>query len=195
MIPVALPDAHVIVDWLLRTSLQVSLLVATVLLVTALVGRRLSPAYRYALWLLVAARLALPVLPASGWSVFNLFGTEASRAIPHNDNASVQPEAGWIITKDPLPMATPQVVGQIKGSEAVEWNWRHFVLVVWGMGVALFLLRVAMANIVFARRIRRGTGVDDAGVLALLCACQRRMNARRPVRLVETDAVNGPALW
>ena len=193
MIPVALPDAHVFVDWLLRTSLQVSLLVAAVLLVTALVGRRLSPAYRYALWLLVAVRLALPVLPASEWSVFNLFGIDATRAGPHN--VSVQPEAGWIITKDPLPMATPQVVGQISGSEAIEWNWRHLVLLLWGTGVALFLLRVAVANVVFARRIRRGTGVDDAGVLALLCACQRRMSVRCPVGLVETDAVNGPALW
>lgn len=46
--------------WLLDTSWQVALLVLGVLLVERVFGRVLAPRWRYALWLLVVARLALP---------------------------------------------------------------------------------------------------------------------------------------
>src|SRR5437899_6652918 len=46
---------------LLKVSAQASLLIALVLLVQWLGGKKLSPRVRYALWLLVVARLLLPV--------------------------------------------------------------------------------------------------------------------------------------
>ena len=58
-------------DWLLRASWQASVLVALVLVTQRLFGSRLSPGWRYALWLLVLARLVMPVSPQSRVSVFN----------------------------------------------------------------------------------------------------------------------------
>jgi beta-lactamase regulating signal transducer with metallopeptidase domain len=58
--------------WLLRVSLQASVLAALVLCVQWLLAHRLPPAWRYGLWLLVLIRLALPWSPRSEWSIFNL---------------------------------------------------------------------------------------------------------------------------
>src|SRR2546428_68820 len=58
--------------WLIHAAWQAALLAAAVLLLTRLMGRRLDPRWRFALWLVVFARLAVPVLPAAPWSVFGL---------------------------------------------------------------------------------------------------------------------------
>lgn len=57
--------------WLLRTSGQAAVLVVLVLLVQWLLGERLGPRGRYALWWLVLIRLLLPVAPESRVSLFN----------------------------------------------------------------------------------------------------------------------------
>ena len=58
--------------WLLRASWQASVLVGLVLLVQWLFRNKLSAGWRYALWLLVVARLVMPVSPQSAVSIFNL---------------------------------------------------------------------------------------------------------------------------
>ena len=50
-------------DRLVEVSWQVAVLALCVLAATALVGRRLTPRWHLALWLVVAARLCVPVLP------------------------------------------------------------------------------------------------------------------------------------
>ena len=57
--------------WLWQTTWQVSVLVVLVFAVQLLFRRWLTPRWQYALWALVAVRLALPVLPSSAMSLFN----------------------------------------------------------------------------------------------------------------------------
>ncbi len=57
--------------WLLKASWQAAVLIVLVLAVQWAFGRRLSPRWRYGLWLLVAARLALPWTIPSPVSLFN----------------------------------------------------------------------------------------------------------------------------
>jgi beta-lactamase regulating signal transducer with metallopeptidase domain/Tol biopolymer transport system component/5-hydroxyisourate hydrolase-like protein (transthyretin family) len=60
-----------LLEGLLRASWQAAILVALVLLLLRLFRRWLAPRWRHALWLLVLARLLLPVTPAAAWSMFN----------------------------------------------------------------------------------------------------------------------------
>ena len=63
---------------LLRTSAQGGVLVAMILAVQWAFGKRLSPAWRHALWGLLVVRLLLVWAPASPLSVYNL----APREVP-----------------------------------------------------------------------------------------------------------------
>src|SRR5438309_5857870 len=66
---------------LLKTSWQGAVLILLVLAVQWLFGRRLLPRWRYALWLLVMIRLALPwTIPTrvSLFNVLNVSGVSAS---------------------------------------------------------------------------------------------------------------------
>ena len=67
---------------LLKASWQAAVLILLVLAVQWAFGRRLSPRWRYGLWLLVVARLALPWTIPSSVSVFNLLSfPKASAAV------------------------------------------------------------------------------------------------------------------
>src|SRR5882762_10028081 len=57
---------------LLKASWQAAVLILLVLATQRVFGRRLSPRWRYALWLLVLIRLALPWTVPSPASLFNV---------------------------------------------------------------------------------------------------------------------------
>jgi bla regulator protein BlaR1 len=68
--------------WLVKASCQAAVLILLVLAVQWAFGRRLSPRWRYGLWLLVVVRLALPWTMPSSVSVFNLLNLpNASAAV------------------------------------------------------------------------------------------------------------------
>src|ERR1039458_8189555 len=68
--------------WLLKASGQAAVLILLVLTVQWAFGRQLGPRWRYGLWLLVVARLALPWTIPSSVSVFNLLNLpNASAAV------------------------------------------------------------------------------------------------------------------
>src|SRR5262245_51634441 len=58
--------------WLWQTSLSATVLIGLVLLIQMLLKKYLSPQSVYALWLLVVARLMMPMVPSASFSVFNL---------------------------------------------------------------------------------------------------------------------------
>src|SRR5690242_3151637 len=60
--------------WLLRVSCQASILVMIILLMQWALQKKLTAAWRHALWLLVLIRLVLPVSPQSTLSIFNWVG-------------------------------------------------------------------------------------------------------------------------
>src|SRR5437762_14066871 len=65
--------------WVLQTTWQAAVLAGLILLTQGLFRKRLSPAWRYGLWLLLVVRLLIPVPPQSALSIFNLARLEPIR--------------------------------------------------------------------------------------------------------------------
>ncbi|MCA9171409.1 MAG: M56 family metallopeptidase, partial [Planctomycetales bacterium] len=61
-----------VAEWLWQTSWQASLLIVIVFALIRLCGDRLAPRWRHLLWCVVLARLLLPTLPASPWSLYQI---------------------------------------------------------------------------------------------------------------------------
>ncbi|NIP25470.1 MAG: hypothetical protein GWN67_13970, partial [Phycisphaerae bacterium] len=59
-------------EWLLKTTIQGSVLIGLILLVKVILRGRLPIRWHYFLWLLLLIRLAAPRLPQSRFSIFNL---------------------------------------------------------------------------------------------------------------------------
>jgi beta-lactamase regulating signal transducer with metallopeptidase domain len=60
-------------EWLLKTTLQASLLIVLIMLVRSVVRGKLDVRWHYFLWIVLLIRLVMPWAPESRISIFNLF--------------------------------------------------------------------------------------------------------------------------
>src|ERR1700722_11068078 len=208
--------------WLARASWQAAVLVVMVALVQLLFRKKLGASWRYALWLLVVARLLLRVSPHSAVSLFNFAPAESTHAKPEPVIAAAEtlPIAPGAIAAEQASAAEPggaptatQAPGreehhetspaELKKATAPERSvrslpWREALAtigaVIWGLGAGLLALRVLAQNLAFAHRLRGARAVTDAGTLALFEQCKASLGVGQPVGLVETGEVKSPAL-
>ena len=209
------------VPLLWRATWQAALLVALVFVARAMLGRRLAPAWRFALWGVVLARLLIPVLPAGPLSVFRLMTSldalrEAAFDRPVSWDSSVVPPRGdvtqyptsddrftharrFVASTRPAPHredARPLMEAVIP--TRIVWTPMRIAGLIWLVGVCFLTVRTASAAERLRRLSRSCSIVDDPSDLALFESCRRTMGVRRPVRLHVTAEEIGPAvtgLW
>ena len=73
-------------------------------------------------------------------------------------------------------------------------TWRHAALGLWCLGVVALAGHVGWSVLRLRRRLRAATPLSDPRVLAVLERCREQMRTRRHLMLLETPAVNSPAL-
>lgn len=204
--------------WLVRTSLQASVLALLILGVQALVRERLAPRWRHAMWLLVVARLLLPWAPASRWSVFNLAPALAPAAAPAQVEQTVFIEEGvGTDAPDPAGESAPGAfVAAPAASDDGEANLqtgaaaqpegepppvslaqRVVAGLAWGWlaGAAALAGAVLAQTMRLARLIRRQRAVTDQRTLELLEECKAALRMRAWLVVVESPAARSPALF
>ena len=214
--------AGTFLGWLLRASWQAAVLVLLIFLVQVTFRKKLGARWRYALWLLVVVRLALPVSPHSALSVFNYAPAKAlhSGSAPTTAVPETLPAPQMAKTTGPAvadePMATPEeqaTLAEVDSSSRAEQpamttaqpqrsarsilkaeNIGAICAVIWVMGAALLALRVVMQNIAFIRGLRGATPVTEAKTVKLFEECKELLGVRVSVGLVEADEVKSPAL-
>ncbi|HEY3853936.1 MAG TPA: M56 family metallopeptidase [Verrucomicrobiae bacterium] len=196
-------------DWLARTSWQASVLVLLVLGAQRLFRGRLNARWQYALWLLVVARLAMPSLPASSWSVFNvLHYSPAQKEILPNKVELTKPVAenfgndpvqdSEIVPEKTTSGRSETPAATVAAAPHTMFDKRRLTIdaeIAWLIGVVLLGGRGIGQSIVFVRRLRGARAVTDAEMLALFDECKEIMGVSAPLRLEETDQVSSPALY
>ncbi|MBN1270536.1 MAG: M56 family metallopeptidase [Kiritimatiellae bacterium] len=187
--------AEGLLGWVVQASGQAAVLVCLILLVQVLFRKKLSPAWRYGLWLLVVVRLALPATIESAASVFNLARTPAAQRIA----AVVSPmEPVEIAQAAGSPgQAAPQPAEIEPGTPAASgaaWSLRQGLVDIWVAVVLLLLARIIYKNYRFSSFVVRRRPVTDEAVLNLLQDCKAEMNVHVPMDVIETPKVDSPAL-
>ena len=172
MIEVVLNAAELWLTWMIHAAWQAALLAAAVFVLTRLMGRRLDPRWRFALWLVVFARLAVPVLPAAPWSVFGLVpsaamlnpaGHDAAPVVLPSSMAAVETSRAWQSNPADLPAdarfeldsgrsetttdSRPSATASVSSPEPEIITARHTAAAVWLVGVRVLILRLAATHI------------------------------------------------
>jgi bla regulator protein BlaR1 len=220
MFPALLSAAELVLRWLTHAAWQAGLLASVVLALTWLLGNRLSPRWRFALWLVVFARLAVPVLPAAPWSVFQFISvSHDATAATVSDSPAVSPALMPAASGDRLDKefeveqldhsfshadpARASSRGTASANSAAtspspmpfrkSVSWSQLAAVIWMAGVVvLFLRRAAMMAQLHSRQ-RHWLEINDAAVQSMLRSCSRDLRLRRAVALYTAPDNLGPA--
>ncbi|MHB1421025.1 MAG: M56 family metallopeptidase [Bacillota bacterium] len=193
--------------WVLVSSIKAGILVVLILLIKALVKNKLDARWHYAIWTLLFLQLVLPWTPSSPVSIYKLIPTNYVKAIlPTELGQSLNTELPKpsIITKSSTLTSSPDQISQDVNNtppgsglphtgpvvplwELVEWLWLA--------GVALFVLRIGIAENRFRKRLKKSIQVHDPHLLAVLEDCKQLAGVSKAITLKETDALKSPALF
>jgi len=187
-----------LVEWprvlsLLQASWQAAVLIVLVLAVQWTLGRRLSPHWRYALWLLVLVRLAVPLTVPSSLSLFNWF--QVPQGAAPLSVVSARPEH---LAADPLwpstvvaePASAPAASATPALHRSLSWWLR-----IWAFGALTLSSCLGLSCYRIFRKVTPRRPLIDAPVMNVLEDCKERMGVHTPVTLVETAQIGCPALF
>lgn len=190
-------------DWLWRATWQASVLAGLVLLLQWTCGKRLSPRWRHALWLLVVVRLVLPVTFESRYSLFSLLPEAPSSrtGLPTLQSEGTQggiPTDAQPASRVPERSAEPPLltIGSPSSKPPAARNaWPQFIFAGWLLGAVLVLAYIYSAAIRMARIVRELRPSDDSASVDLLDQTRREIGLRGTPELIETDLVSSPAIF
>lgn len=187
--------------WLVRTSWQVSVLIILVMVIQVIFRRQLTAWWRYGLWLLVVARMLLPVSPASHFSIYNLQCLAPRPAmmelvynpIKNNSPDIIKPRSLETRSRPSASAATPKSATKAKTRDLIG-SITMALAIVWLLGVAGLLVRVLWDSRRFSSPVIRKRPVTDPALLNLLEDCKAEMKVLTPIQLIITPRVDSPVL-
>jgi beta-lactamase regulating signal transducer with metallopeptidase domain/peroxiredoxin len=206
-------------EWIVQTTWQATVLAGLILLTQWLLGKRLSPAWRYGLWLLLVVRLMMPSPPQSAFSIFNVAKWEprlegaSHRTSPPPTSSAPATESTDMVepTKSAATGPAPQVnlweaggaVNPPSASESIQTvaksegrlDWFKVALWVWLSGVCFFGARLFWTNLRFCSQLRGYASVSERGVLELFDDCRVALGITKVVTLIETEEVKTPGVY
>jgi beta-lactamase regulating signal transducer with metallopeptidase domain/protocatechuate 3,4-dioxygenase beta subunit len=188
--------------WVVHAGWQAAVLALIVLAVARIPRRYLSSGWRLGLWLVVLARLALPVHLPIAWNPWRLMAiapdqplspSRESPSIPPSGPESSDPAVIHLLPPaDAVLPASPDAPGRsdAPASPASPVPW--FALT-WLAGVLLLNGRLAWLARRLARQRQTWQTVVDPHVAALFQECRHELGIRRPVALLTARNGVGPA--
>ncbi len=211
-------------DWLLKNTIQASILICLILLVKVVLRQKLPVRWHYYLWLLLLIRLALPWSPQSRISIFNLMPKsgsqqkiEAAKIIDQSSNGIVQSDGETSDTGQSEPasnqttdagavqseLASETVTSTtenvppvvIQQSRSQTTGLSDILPLIWLAGALALAGYMFLRNIILWRAVKSERQVTDQEILELLEDCKMQMRIQTVVGVVVTDEVKSPALF
>ena len=178
-------------DWAWRTSLQATILIVLVLLLTRFIKPLRYPRVAYGLGVLVMARLLLPVAPASAWNVMNLLAVRPQISSAADLSRIPEGEVVAIANFDASLYAAPVEEPGLEVMPRVHGHWMAWV---WLVGCGVVLAVALLSHLRWTRNLR-GTIPDPSQNLQNIAdqVC-RSLGISRPVKVRITGLISSPSL-
>jgi len=179
-------------DWLLWTTIQGSMLVVLIVLIQKILRRRLPASWHYFVWTLLLIRLAMPWLPESKMSIFNLVPRSVQQGRIIESFSESRNTDGMGFYMHPQSADTRETTDE---SETVSVRFVRALPVLWLFGTVLIAGYVCMRNISMWRTVKRERPITDQKILDLLEDCKMQMGIETILGVVVSDRVKSPALF
>lgn len=181
--------ADTLLHWLLRTSVEASVLILAVLALRLVLGTRLKPAWRVGLWMLVGAKLMLPAFIPAGFGL----GTLWENPKDLDDRSDVIFTVPAVVLQATDPTRLPNGAVPAAAPEA-SFSIRHSALAAWLIGVLAVLGIALFKQARFNRYLRGRPPADEPLLLSSAASLARMAGLRQPVSIVLMPAGTTPAM-
>lgn len=203
--------------WLLRTSLQASVLIGLVLLTQWVFRKRLMARWHYGLWLLVLLRMMLPVAPPAPFSVFT-YASRTSLFARKTDRASASPEEPLAAVVAPATPSAPSTNAQPRSPAGLssgldqrelssgslgdnhgarptrDWPWPLALSLLWLSGALFLAVRILRYPLRLTAQLAQHETATGPALFEALEQAKRLVGMRRVLPIVQSRAVKSPAL-
>lgn len=203
---------------LMEITVYSALIIGAIWVFKRIWAKSLSPAFSYAIWFLLIARLMLPVTLESGFHLESLLPQPQAVVRPFVSDTPevtapevsaprpITPETGTgalaeaadiapIGSQAPIAPHIPEAQGMDAApSEKPQADWKPWVLALWLAGVLAHIGWLALGYARFLQQMRARQCETPLGTQALLDECKRALGIRGRIRLVIIKGLPSPAL-
>jgi beta-lactamase regulating signal transducer with metallopeptidase domain len=174
--------------WLLRTSLEASVLILAVLGLRAVLGSRLGPAWRLSLWVLVGMKLLLPACIPAG---FGLGGWGQRSVLMSPTIALAVPAGASTLSVTPSSFTTSKAPGTAPHPSI---SWLQIMAALWLTGSISVLGIAAWRQQQFEKKLRAYPEADHPQLLAILRETRQLAGVTAPVSILLLPPGSTPAI-
>lgn len=196
-----------LLHWLLRTSIEASILILAVLGLRMMLGTRLSPAWRIGLWMLVGAKLMLPAFIPAGFGLGAWMKQEnaatwsasmANAYSPDSLDASQTTSMTSPIAANEMASGEPTHVRSDNSAAAAiphsTFRTPHFLLLAWLSGALAVLLLALVKQARFNAFLHRRPLASGPLLRALVASLSHKADINKSVSIVLMPAGTTPAM-
>ena len=187
-------NADALLHWLLRTSLEASLLILAVLGLRMMLGTRLSPAWRIGLWLLVGTKLMLPAFIPAGFGLGAWFQQDEGARF---SKASVTQFVSAADAVVPENTGVPQMVSEASGGVAKTTGMisgYHLAVGLWLAGALIVIAAAVYRQRRFELELRQRPHATTALLRAVVASLCQKAGIQKSVRIILMPAGTTPAV-
>lgn len=180
-----------LLHWLLRTSIEASLLILAVLGLRLMLSTRLTPAWRIGLWMLVGIKLMLPAFIPAGFGLGSLWQGKSDL----NDTNAIVIAAPAVPAVIPITMVPSE--SSAVNAPAISYaafRTPHFLLIAWLTGVLAVWLVAFAKQTRFNTFLRRRPRASAPLLRALVASLSHKAGIKQPVSIVLMPAGTTPAM-
>lgn len=177
-------------DFLRNITLGSWLTAAVIILIRLLFCKVLSPRAKYLLWMLLALRLCLPVLPESQLSFQNLTvfdQTSSPAVITVQETPDTTPEAEREVESEKTMTAqdtSPAIINQTSEPvNSTKFSMDGFCLMIWFIGMMLCVGVYAGLWLRTGWQLRMAVHVDDSETVRCFLNVRRALGVKGEIRL------------
>lgn len=183
-------------DWLLKTSLKASILIALILIIQLLVRRKISAQWHYGIWFLLIVRLILPFDIESRFSLFNLVPAKNIHSLQmDNLQEGFSVDHASSMNFDIPPKSAQFTPVSIAEQPNFNFSTRELLTMIWLSGAVILFLFTFISNFKLWRKICIHSFTTNPVLLQMLEQCKKQMNITGPIKLVEMEGIRIPVLF
>lgn len=185
-----------LLHWLLRTSLEASILIVAVLALRWLLGTRLSPAWRIGLWMIVGMKLMLPAFIPAGFGLGGWFTKGASLVQPMETRTPAVPLTASTqeATSHPERVTPTHTLTAASSMLPSSFHLSHILLLAWLTGSAAILCMAVARQRRFDLLLRRRPRATSTYLQNLVTGLAEKAGVKRSVSIVLMAPGTTPAM-